>query len=124
MKIRGTDFVFYNTTDMERSKKFYGETLGLKLIGEPSENWAEYDTGNVVIGIGKYGAKSLPKDQTGNVSLALAVDNVKDSIEYLRGKGVVVKMEMQDFKSCSMAMFTDPDGNELMLHQRKDGTVG
>lgn len=55
---------------------------------------------------------------------AVAVDDVKGALEYLKGKGVTINMELQDFNPCHMASISDPDGNEIVLHHRKDGTVG
>ncbi len=36
----------------------------------------------------------------------------------LRSKGVVFNGEIFDTGVCHMALFTDPDGNDLMLHNR------
>ena len=36
----------------------------------------------------------------------------------LEGKGVVFHGETVDTGVCHMAMFSDPDGNDLMLHRR------
>ena len=33
MKIRGTDFVYYQTSDIEKSIEFYRDTLGLEMYG-------------------------------------------------------------------------------------------
>lgn len=124
MKIKGVDFVFYNVTDMQKALGFYRDTLGLKVLGEVGEKWNEFDTGNVTLSLGVYGAKPNKKGEKGNVSIALAVDDLAKAMEELKNKGVPVSMDLQDFPACGMAAIFDPDGNEVVLHQRKDGTVG
>ena len=124
MKVRGVDFVFYNVTDMDKAVAFYRDILGLKVIGEIGKTWTEFDTGGFALSVGVYGAKPVKKGEKGNVSVGLAVDDVKAAVEYLKGKGVQINMELQDFPPCHMASISDPDGNEITLHHRKDGTVG
>ena len=124
MKILGVDYVFINVTDFARSKAFYQDTLGLKLTHEVAAGWAEFDTGTLALAIGCYGAIGLEANKKGNVSVALAVDDVKAAVEHLRAKGVTFTSEPSEHTPCFMAAIADPDGNELMLHRRKDGTVG
>jgi predicted enzyme related to lactoylglutathione lyase len=54
----------------------------------------------------------------------LAVDDVNKAIEYLKSKEVKVIEKPHETEVCFMATIADPDGNEIKLHQRKDGTVG
>jgi predicted enzyme related to lactoylglutathione lyase len=124
MKIRGIDFIFYNVTDMKRSVAFYRDILGLKVYGEVGDMWTEFDVGNNTLVIGVYGATPVKDGEKGPVSVGLSVDNVEKALEYLKGKGVKINMPLQDFPPCHMASISDPDGNEIMLHNRKDGTVG
>jgi predicted enzyme related to lactoylglutathione lyase len=44
-------------------------------------------------------------------------------VEALRGQGVRVLAESEESSVCHMATISDPDGNRLYLHQRKDGTA-
>ena len=114
--------MFYNVSDMKKAVEFYRDILGLKPLEEPGETWGEFDTGNIVLAIGVYGSKAKgPKD---NVSVALAVDDVKESVEHLKKKGVPVVQDTFESGGCFMAIVSDPDGNQVILHHRKDGTVG
>ena len=45
--VERTDFVSVPVTDMERSKRFYGETLGLPLVSG-DDAWPEYQLGENV----------------------------------------------------------------------------
>jgi len=52
------------------------------------------------------------------VQLALHVDDVAAARADLEAKGVEFVGEIMDANVCHMAFFTDPDGNDLMLHNR------
>lgn len=120
MTIRGIDYVYYEVSDVAKSKAFYSDILGMK-IGNESDNgeWIEFDLGNMTLGIGSYS-----QGGAGGTMAALSVDNVAAAVEELKSKSVNVTMDPEDFPSCFMAVITDPDGNKLMLHARKDGTAG
>ena len=48
MIVERTDFISVPVTDMERSKRFYGETLGLAEIAHPEQGFPEYQLGENV----------------------------------------------------------------------------
>ncbi len=78
----------------------------------------ELDAGGVAIGL-----VAMPQTHP-NAVVAFAVDSVTDAVEELRGKGVPIAMETIETPVCWMAVVEDPDGNKILLHQRKDGTFG
>lgn len=53
-----------------------------------------------------------------NGHLALHVDDVAAARAELESKDVVFVGDTIDNGVCHMALFTDPDGNDLMLHHR------
>ena len=53
-----------------------------------------------------------------NAHPALHVDDVAAARTELEAKGVEFAGETLDTGVCHMAFFTDPDGNDLMLHGR------
>ena len=55
--------------------------------------------------------------QKGGLAL-LRVDDVAGAREELEAKGVEFSGDTMDSGVCHMAIFKDPDGNELVLHQR------
>ena len=121
MKVKGVDYIFYNVSDMKKAMEFYRDTLGLRPLDEPGETWCEFDLGNGTLAIGVYGAKDGEKN---NVSVALAVDDVAAAVDELKKKHVPVVQETFESGVCFMAIVTDPDRNQIILHKRKDGTVG
>ena len=116
--------MFLNVSDFKRSVNFYKKTLGLKQTSEYKGMWAEFDTGNLTIAIGVYGKGPSAKNRKNSTALALAVSDVDKAVKELKRKGVNVVQPLQEHGVCFMAMVSDPDGNELILHKRKDGTVG
>lgn len=113
--ITGLDFVAIPSTDPDRSREFYVETLGLR----PDEK-AQYEfwVGETCCGIwepDKAGFEFAPQKLA---HLALHVDDIEAARSELEAKGVEFVGDTFDTSVCHMAFFTDPDGNDLMLHSR------
>ena len=109
------DFVGIPSTDAERSRAFYVDTLGL----HPDET-AQFEVwaGETCFAIWeptRFGMEFAPQK---NAHPALHVDDVKAAREELEAKGVEFLGDTLDTGVCHMAFFTDPDGNDLMLHHR------
>lgn len=122
MNYRAIDFVVVFVADMTRAVNFYRDTLGISLAeGDDDYHpvWNELDTHPVTIAL-------YANEETAgsNASIGLAVADVASAVEELRGMGHMVVMEPIETPVCWMANVRDPDGNMLILHQRKDGTAG
>lgn len=126
MKARGTDFVLYEVSDLERSLVFYRDLLGLKVECHLAEYaWAELTATPTTLALtdpSKMRPGAVPRP--GGASIVLAVEDVKAAVEELRGHGVPIYAEAFDTPVCFFAVIGDPDGNAVGLHQRKDGTWG
>lgn len=113
--INGLDFVGIPSRDAERSRVFYMETLGLR----PDENSRyEFWVGETCFGIWepeKAGREFSPQR---NAHPALHVDDIAAARAELEAKGVEFLGDTLDTGVCRMALFRDPDGNDLMLHSR------
>ena len=109
------DFVAIPSQDTDRAQAFYGETLALRPDERtPSEFWLG-DTCLSIWEPAKFGMDFAPQK---NAHLALHVDDVAAARAELEGKGVEFFGEVLDTGVCHMAFFSDPDGNDLMLHHR------
>jgi catechol 2,3-dioxygenase-like lactoylglutathione lyase family enzyme len=115
--VERTDFVSVPVTNLERSTAWYRDTLGLEQTGEGA--WPEFRLGENAflylldptnIGQEFKGPHTSP--------IALRVPNVEEARTELASRGVEFRGETFDSAVCHMAFFTDPDGNELMLHRR------
>jgi catechol 2,3-dioxygenase-like lactoylglutathione lyase family enzyme len=113
--IKKLDFVGIPSRDAERTRAFYVETLGLRPDDRARfEVWAG-DTCLAIWEPERMGMQFAPQK---NAAPALHVDDVAAARAELEAKGVAFAGETFDTGVCHMAMFTDPDGNDLMLHHR------
>jgi catechol 2,3-dioxygenase-like lactoylglutathione lyase family enzyme len=113
--ITKVDFVGVPSTDADRSRAFYVDTLGLRP--DPKGQY-EFWAGDTCFGIwepAKMGFEFAPQK---NAHPALHVDDVAAARAELEAKGVQFLGDTLDTGVCHMALFTDPDGNDLMLHHR------
>lgn len=109
------DFVGVPSQDAERSRAFYVDTLGLR----PDEN-ARFDfwAGETCFGIWEPERQGMEFAPQRNAPPALHVDDVAAARAELEAKGVEFLGDTFDTGVCHMALFRDPDGNDLMLHHR------
>ena len=120
MIVERTDFIAVPVTDMERSKRFYGETLGLQPVGHAEDQgFPEYQLGENVslylLSLESIGSAFRAPHDAG---FALRVPDVQEARQELEAKGVVFNGETFDSGVCHMAFFADPDGNQMLLHRR------
>ncbi len=113
--INRLDFVGVPSQDAERSRAFYVETLGLRADEKAR---FEFWVGETCFGIWQPELQGREFAPQKNGHLALHVDDVAAARAELEGRGVEFAGETLDTGVCHMALFTDPDGNDLMLHHR------
>jgi catechol 2,3-dioxygenase-like lactoylglutathione lyase family enzyme len=115
MGINKVDFIGIPSTDSERSRAFYVETLGLK----PDEHGRfEFWAGDTCFAIWEPARMGMEFAPQKNAHPALHVDDIESARAELEGKGVEFNGDIFDTGVCKMAFFADPDGNDLMLHHR------
>ena len=113
--ITKTDFIGIPSTDAERSRAFYIDTLGLRPDDRGRfECWAG-DTCFAIWMPEQWGEEFTPQP---NAIVLLHVDDVEAARAELEAKGVEFDGETVDTSVCHMATFRDPDGNPLVLHKR------
>ncbi|WP_205695461.1 VOC family protein [Conexibacter sp. SYSU D00693] len=113
--IKRVDFLGIPSQDAERARGFYRDVLGLRPDDQAEfEFWA----GDTCLGIWEPERVGMPfQAQKGN-PLPLGVEDVAAARTELEGKGVTFFGDVLDTGVCHMAFFSDPDGNDLMLHHR------
>jgi len=111
-------------TDIKRARKFYGETLQLKLREELAEGHLLYDAGEGTFLVVYERSTPTTADST---AASFIVDDVEATVKELKGKGV--KFEEYDFPGLKTvnsiatmgtvrgAWFKDPDNNILGVAQ-------
>jgi catechol 2,3-dioxygenase-like lactoylglutathione lyase family enzyme len=118
--VSGVDFICVSTKDLTAAREWYENVLGLersKTWGQENPMGAEFETGSLTIALvdsQKLGMEA----RTNNHPIALHVDDVEAARGELESRGVEFQADTMDSGVCHMAVFTDPDGNALMLHNR------
>ena len=113
--IESLDFIAVPSRDADRSRAFYVDTLGLR----PDEgSQYEFWVGDTCFGIWEPEKLGREFAASRNGHAALHVADVAATRQELEGKGVEFLGETLDTGVCHMALFQDPDGNDLMLHHR------
>ncbi len=117
MIVEHVDFWTVPVTDVERSKQFYGETLGLPQTGDAG--FPEYELGDngflYLLSLESIGSAFRGPHDAG---FALRVPDVAAARSELEEKGVSFNGPTLDTGVCHMAFFSDPDGNQIVLHRR------
>ena len=115
-------------TDYQRTKEFYVDKLGFKVISEhirieKNDIILNVQQGNLVLEIFiKEDAPARSKipnpEHTGLRHLAFRVDNVEEILEKFDELGIVHEsLRYDDFDNKKMAFFFDPDGLPLEVHE-------
>ena len=109
--------------NIERAKKFYGETLGLKSLPAPTSDDALFEAGK---GTTIY-LYQRPPSHAEHTLAAFLVDNIEEEMKALKDKGVVFEeYDMPGLKTengvatwgnAKSAWFKDSEGNILSLTQ-------
>jgi predicted enzyme related to lactoylglutathione lyase len=125
--VERTDFATVVTQDKERALRFYGGTLGLRRNELAHEDWPEFETGNLTLAVCHYEQLGRMEFTPSISPIALRVGDVEEARRKLEEAGVEFLTETYDSGVCHLAVFSDPDGNRLIIHRRyapyADGTT-
>jgi CreA protein len=103
-------------SDLEASKRWYAEVLGLRFMYEVSEiGWCEFEspTKDVTIGLSK-----VQKVNAGGIVPTFAVSDIAHTRNILESRDVRFDGPTSTMPGLAMlATFYDPDGNPFMLAQ-------
>ena len=121
MNVLGIDFTFFGVNDMQKSIAFYRDLLGIPLARLIlKDTWAEFEINPGTLILGQGDSFTDP----GHGMVALAVEDAKAAVEELKQADVPVYWSLEETPVCFLAIVEDPDGNRVIIHQRKDKTVG
>jgi predicted enzyme related to lactoylglutathione lyase len=122
MKFKEFSFISYPITDVVKSRAFYEGVLGLKAASVfEGDGYAfiEYNIGPDTLAIGM-GAPNFKPGKTG-ATVALELDGDFDAaVKELKDKKIRFLMDKYDGAVCTMIIVEDPDGNQIMIHRRKE----
>ncbi|MBV9391290.1 MAG: VOC family protein [Verrucomicrobia bacterium] len=120
MKVVEIAFVGYPVTDLKRARAFYEHILGLttsRVFGTEVEGWIEYDLGANTLAIGNVSPDWKPSP--GGGSVGLEVEDISIAIRKLKEDGHAPTFGPIETPVCHMAGVSDPDGNSIIIHQKK-----
>ncbi|HZS87094.1 MAG TPA: VOC family protein [Chloroflexota bacterium] len=122
MHITSTHHVAIYTSNFERLRDFYVNTLGLPLRGAfDGYDIIFVDAGTTTIEIVEDKSRGDDRTEGGWRHLALEVADVDDAFEELTALGIRFHVPPENFPPgeplMRIAFFRDPDGNEIELLQ-------
>jgi catechol 2,3-dioxygenase-like lactoylglutathione lyase family enzyme len=107
--------------DVDRSKAFFTDTLGLEEVGNKGDDMIFFKSGDSVVKVYRSDYAGTNKAD----ALSWPVDNIDKEVEALKGKGVTfehynipglkVQGDIHVGDGIKMAWFKDPDGNILHI---------
>ena len=121
MDVLGIDFTFFAVSNMQESITFYRDVLGIPLSCLVHEGkWAEFEINPGTLALGEGDFFTEP----GGGMVAFAVEDVKTAIAELEQAGIKLQSSLGESAVCFWVVIEDPDRNRIIIHQRKDKTVG
>jgi len=101
--------------DLKKAVDFYENTLNLQKKYAFSD-YAGFDCGGIEIGLKTWGEMERPR--RGEPCINFAVDDIGETYESLKDKGVIFEEEPRDTQwGGKIALFYDPDFNILQITQ-------
>ena len=117
MIVERTDFISVPVTDLERSTRFYAETLGLEKVSG-DEGWPEFQLGENV-SLYLIDPTNIGQSFTAphSAHIALRVPDVAAARAELEGRGVEFHGEPEQQPYGIDVGFRDPSGNQMRMAQ-------
>jgi len=102
-------------SDFSRSRRFYGETLGLPEVGGFEKDWVEFGLGPVLVKLTPLRPGEVPARN--QVALTLSTGDIEATLTALKERGVTVTRGPADEFTGRSAEILDPDGYRLVVFQ-------
>src|SRR5215467_8997509 len=112
--VKGIDIAAYLVRDPQRQIAFYRDVLGMTptMVDEQGRG-AEFTLADgSTFGVWK------PEDGETGGAIMFAVDDAKRAVEHYRARGLQLS-DIMESPVCLMAFGQDPEGNSIIIHQRK-----
>lgn len=102
-------------SDFSRSRRFYGETLGLPEVGGFERDWVEFGLGPVLVKLTPLRPGEVPARN--QVALMLSAADIEACLAALKERGVTVTRGPLDEFTGRSAEILDPDGYRIVVFQ-------
>ena len=124
MEVKELGHIVLYVSDIERSRRFYGEVLGWEEIAQLGDMGAMFSSGRthhelLLLEVGA-DAQPIPRGRRlGMYHFGLKIgqtdDELRDAIKHLQTEGVTI-MGTADHGVTHSVYIADPDGNEIELY--------
>jgi len=114
--ITGVDLLAYFTADPQRSIAFYRDVLGMT----PTEIDEHGRGAEFTLSDGSTFGVWQPSEPESGAAVMFAVSDIAAAVTQLRARGAELS-DPDETPVCHMAFCEDPDGNSVIIHQRKTG---
>ena len=105
-------------SDFPRSRRFYGETLGLPESGGFENDWVEFGLGPILLKLTPLRPGEVPARN--QVAAVFSTQNLDGALATLKEKGVTVTRPPADEFTGRSAEILDPDGYRIILFQASE----
>jgi glyoxylase I family protein len=105
-------------SDFSRSRRFYGETLGLKEAGGFENDWVEFALGPLLLKLTPLRPGEVPARN--QVAAVFSTTSLDESIARLKERGVTVTRPPADEFTGRSAEILDPDGYRIIVFQASE----
>ena len=85
--------------------------------------WAEFSIPPTTLALFGEEDDAPIRSGPGGSAVVLAISDFEGTLEELETSGIEVTWQ-KEFGPCHMAMISNPCGNPIFIHERKDGTFG
>lgn len=112
--IKGIDIAAYLVRDPQRAIAFYRDVLGMT----PTEIDDQGRGAEFTLADGSTFGVWKPEEGGSGGAIMFAVDDAKAAVERYRARGLQLS-DVMESPVCFMAFGQDPEGNSIIIHQRK-----
>ena len=105
-------------SDFTRSRRFYGETLGLPEVGGFERDWVEFGLGPVLVKLTPLRPGEVPARN--QVALMLSAADIEACLTTLKERGVTVTRGPSEEFTGRSAEILDPDGYRIVVFQASE----
>jgi predicted enzyme related to lactoylglutathione lyase len=110
--------IHVSASDFQRSRRFYGETLGLPEGGSFESDWVEFALGPLLLKLTPLRPGEVPSRN--QVAAIFSTWSLDETIAKLKERGVTVTRPPTDEFTGRSAEILDPDGYRIIVFQASD----
>jgi len=107
-----------SASDFSRSRRFYGETLGLPEAGGFENDWVEFALGPLLLKLAPLRPGDVPARN--QVAAVFSTWSLEETIAKLKERGVTVTRPPAEEFTGRSAEILDPDGYRIIVFQASD----